>query len=63
MFIAKDISMSEQPEERNRDSKNASKDNIEQPLEKQDPTEPVTVGSGKGSSGREGKGSGGTAGL
>ena len=52
--------MSDQPEERNKDSRKAGKDNIEQagPVDKQDPTEPVTVGSGKGSSGREGKGSG-----
>jgi hypothetical protein len=52
-------------EKRNRDSKEAAKDNIEQPgpLEKSDPTEPVTVGSGKGSSGREGKASGGAEGL
>ena len=64
--------MSEQPEERNKDSKKAAKDNIEQPVGKQDPTEPVTVegsgaGQGGGSAAREGKGtttaSGGAAGL
>jgi hypothetical protein len=58
--------MSEQPEERNRDSKKTAKDNIEQPgpVDKQDPTEPVTVGSGGGSSsGREGKASGGATGT
>lgn len=58
--------MSEQPEERNRDSRNSAMDNIEQPrpVEKQDPTEPITVGSGKGSaSGREGKASGGATGT
>jgi hypothetical protein len=57
--------MSEQPEERNKDSRKAAKDSIEQPgpVDKQDPTEPVTVGSGKGSSGREGKAGGGAQGL
>lgn len=56
--------MSEQPEERNRESKKTAKDNIEQtaPVDKQDPTEPVTVGSGGGSSGREGKASCGATG-
>jgi hypothetical protein len=53
--------MSEQPEERNSDSKKAAKDSIEQPIDKQDPTEPVTVegsgaGQGGGSAAREGKG-------
>ena len=54
--------MSEQPEERNKDSKKAAKDNIEQPepLGKEDPTEPVTIGNeDSSSSGREGKASGG----
>lgn len=58
--------MSEQPEERNKDSRDAGKNNIEQPepTDKQDPTEPVTVGTGKGSSsGREGKASGGATGT
>jgi hypothetical protein len=57
--------MSEQPEERNKDSRKSAKDRIEQPgpVDKQDPTEPVTVGSGKGSSGRESKGAGGAQGL
>lgn len=43
--------MSENPEERNKGSKKAAEDNIEQPLDKQDPTEPVQVGGSK-----EGKG-------
>jgi hypothetical protein len=43
--------MSENPEERNRGSKKVAEDNIEQPLDKQDPTEPVQVGGSK-----EGKG-------
>ena len=43
--------MSEKPEDRNRDSKKSAEDNIEQPLDKQDPTEPVQVRGGK-----EGKG-------
>lgn len=57
--------MSDKPERRNKDTKKAAKGNIEQPqpLDKQDPSEPVSVGSGHGSSGREGKGSGGAAGL
>jgi hypothetical protein len=44
--------------------RNSINKNIEQPepLDKQDPTGPVTVGSGKGSSGREGKASGGATG-
>lgn len=42
--------MSEKPEERNRDPKTAE-DSIEQPVDKQDPTEPVKVGGAK-----EGKG-------
>ena len=46
--------MSEKPEERNKGSKKAAEDNIEQPVDKQDdPTEPVQVGGGK-----EGKGAG-----
>lgn len=40
--------MSEKPEERNKDSKKAAEDNIEQPVE---PTKPVQVGGAK-----EGKG-------
>ena len=54
--------MSEKPEDRNRDSKNAAKSNIEQgaepPLDKQDPTEPVSVqgGQGKTKSGNAGDG-------
>jgi hypothetical protein len=43
--------MSENPEERNKGSKKSAEDNIEQPLDKQDPTEPVQVGGAK-----EGKG-------
>jgi hypothetical protein len=43
--------MSEKPEERNKDSKKSAEDNIEQPVGKQDPTEPVQVGGAK-----EGKG-------
>ena len=48
--------MSENPEERNRDSRKASENNIEQPaaeppLDKTDPTGPVRVGGAK-----EGKG-------
>jgi len=48
--------MSEKPEERNKDSKEVAKGNIEQqqpqpePLDKQDPTEPVKVP--KGSEGK-----------
>jgi hypothetical protein len=43
--------MSENPEERGKDSKKVAKDNIEQqpqpePLDKQDPTEPVKVTGG-----------------
>jgi hypothetical protein len=43
--------MSEKPEKRDRDSKKVAKDHIEQqsqpePLDKQDPTEPVKVMSG-----------------
>ena len=58
-------SMSKKPEERTKDSGKSAKDNIEQPepLGKEDSTEPVTVGSGGGASGREGKASGGAAGL
>jgi hypothetical protein len=60
--------MSEQPEDRNNDSKKTAKNNIEQPepLRKQDPTEPVTVEGGGtdqgrgGASAREGKGTAGT---
>ncbi len=55
--------MSEQPEDRNDDSRKAARDNIEQPepLRKQDPTEPISVESSGisqsgGSSAREGKG-------
>jgi hypothetical protein len=48
-------SMSEKPEERNRDSRKASESNIEQgaepPIDKTSPTEPVRVGGAK-----EGKG-------
>jgi hypothetical protein len=43
--------MSEKPEDRSRDSKKSAEDSIEQPLDKQDPTEPVKVGGAK-----EGKG-------
>jgi hypothetical protein len=43
--------MSEKPEERNKDSKKSAEDNIEQHVDKQDPTEPVQVGGAK-----EGKG-------
>jgi hypothetical protein len=44
--------MSEQPEGRTKDSEKAAKSNIKQPqqlepLDKQDPTEPVKVGGGK----------------
>ena len=42
--------MSENPEERNRDSRNAGKSSIElgaePPLDKQDPTEPIRVQGG-----------------
>ena len=66
--------MSEQPEERNKNSKRVARDNIKQqqsePVDKQDPTEPATVESsgsqGGGSAAREGKGTsaaGGSAGL
>jgi hypothetical protein len=45
--------MSEKPEERDKDSKKVAEDNIEQqpqpePLDKQDPTEPVKVAEGHG---------------
>ena len=43
--------MSEKPEERSKESKESAEDNIEQPIDKQDPTEPVQVGGSK-----EGKG-------
>lgn len=43
--------MSEKPEDRNRDSKKSAEDNIEQPLDKQDPTEPVKVGGARESKG------------
>ncbi len=43
--------MSEKPEDRSKGSKKTADDNIEQPLDKQDPTEPVRVGGAK-----EGKG-------
>ena len=47
--------MSDKPEERNKDSRKASEGNIEQgaepPIDKTDPTEPVSVGGAK-----EGKG-------
>jgi hypothetical protein len=43
--------MSENPEQRNKDSKKAAEENIEQPVGKQDPTESVHVGGSK-----EGKG-------
>ena len=46
--------MSEKPEDRSRDSRKASKSNIEQiepPLDKQDPTEPVKVSGSKESKG------------
>ena len=39
--------MSERPEDRNRDSKESAEESIEQPLDEQDPTEPVKVGRGK----------------
>jgi len=39
--------MSEKPEERNKESKKSAEDNIEQPVEKQDPTEPVQVDGAK----------------
>ncbi len=67
--------MSEQPEERSKDSKRVARDHIKQqqqpePVGKQDPTETVTVESsgsqGGGSAAREGKGTaaaGGSAGL
>lgn len=43
--------MSEKPEDRNRDSRKSAEDNIEQPLDKQDPTEPVKVGGARESKG------------
>lgn len=43
--------MSKNPEERNRDSRKSSESNIEQPseppIDRQDPTEPVTVSGSK----------------
>ena len=45
--------MSEQPVERNRDSKNAAKENLEKPLDKQDPTEPVKLAGSKESKGAD----------
>jgi len=35
--------MSENPEERNRDSKKTAEENIEKPAGKQDPTKPVKI--------------------
>jgi hypothetical protein len=60
--------MSEQPQGQNEDTKytkNNSKDNIEQPEQvgKQDTAERESVESGRGSTTRGGKASGGTAGL
>lgn len=54
-----------EPKERTNNSKESAKENIEQPkpLGKEDPTEPVTVGSRSSSSGREGKASGGATGT
>jgi len=43
--------MSGNPEQRNKDSKKAAEENIEQPVDKQDPTEPVHVGGSKESKG------------
>jgi hypothetical protein len=43
--------MSERPEDRNRDSKKTAEDNIEKPVDKQDPTEPVKVVGAKESKG------------
>ncbi len=43
--------MSENPEQRNKDSKKVSEENIEQSVDKRNPTEPVQVGGAK-----EGKG-------
>jgi hypothetical protein len=51
--------MSQNPEGRTRDSKKASKSNIEEspePIGKPDPTEPVTVSGGAGGSKGEAKG-------
>lgn len=41
------VYMSERPEDRSKDSKKTAEDNIEQPLDKQDPTEPAKVGGAK----------------
>jgi hypothetical protein len=46
--------MSQNPKKRNKDSKEVAEDNIEKPIDKQDPTEPVEVAGGRAS---EGKGS------
>ncbi len=49
--------MSESPEERNKDSRKASENNIEQaaepPVDRTKPTEPVKVGGSKESKGTE----------
>ena len=39
--------MSERPEDRNSDSKESAEESIEQPLDKQDSTEPVKIGGSK----------------
>jgi hypothetical protein len=48
--------MSDKPKERNEDSKKAAEGNIEQPepLDKQDPTEPVEVGKQEDAGARRG---------
>lgn len=58
--------MSDKPKERNEDSKKAAENNIEQPepLNKQDPTQPVEVGKQEDAAARKGgKAAGSTAGM
>ena len=58
--------MSENPEERNKDSRKSAENNIEQPtpVDKQDPTGPVSVeGNPAGNAAGKGKAAGGTSGL
>lgn len=57
--------MSNNPEERNKDSKKVAENNIEQPepVEKRDPNEPVWVGNDGQSNTKGGKSAGASQGL
>ena len=58
--------MSDNPEERNKDSRKSAKDSIEQPtpVDRQDPTGPVSVeGNTGGNAAGKGKAAGGASGL